>query len=244
MTSQEHAQVEPTSIQVLGIDPAPKKAAAIWSDSGVERRPPHELRDFLEYQLASSPGVLVAWDSPLTFDPARGFSDRPIDKAVRSWVKHRVKEGQIEKGAVSVRPFSGCPHWALSCYVLGLPFGPKPKGLQVASSKFQRPVPGTGLVIETHPAVALAMQWVEMGVAEPLPTYKGSKSLKGSANRIAERLGFPAEAGEDDDTLDAFVAWRLARDFVNGRAVFVGEPQQGGYLLQEGPSAAEILGQL
>ena len=195
MTSQEHAQVEPTSIQVLGIDPAPKKAAAIWSDSGVEKRPPHELRDFLEYQLASSPGVLVAWDSPLTFDPARGFSDRPIDKAVRSWVKHRVKEGQIEKGAVSVRPFSGCPHWALSCYVLGLPFGPKPKGLQVASSKFQRPVPGNGFC-HRNPSSGCTRDAVGRdGGRRAVADVQGQQVSEGKCEPHRREIGLPSGSG-------------------------------------------------
>ena len=47
--------------------------------------------------------------SPLTFDPAEGFSDRSFDRAARAWVAKNTLEGCIQRGAVSVRPFSRLP---------------------------------------------------------------------------------------------------------------------------------------
>ncbi len=224
---------------VLGIDPAPKKKAAIWSEVGLRRVPPRELRTFLTDLLTGSRGVIVVWDSPLAFDPSYGFSDRCIDRAARSWMIVNVRAGLIEAGAVAVRPFSGCPHWVFSCHVLGLPFGEKINGLSLYSSKAWKPKAGNGFVIEVHPAVALAALWIDMQIETPFPRYKGSGAQQTPA-LIAATLGFPSEAGENDDALDAFVAYHLGTQLLAGEASLVGDPCRGGYLLPRTSGAEEI----
>lgn len=187
--------------------------------------------------------VLIAWDAPLTFDPVHGFSDRPVDRAARSWVAQKVKEERIEPTAVSVLPFAGCSHWAISCHVLGFPFGLRPGGLEIAPAIYKPPLQGRGFVVEVHPAVALAALWLDKGCREAFPRYKGGKAFKSKPRSIAERLGFTdlLEKGDpSDDTLDAYMAWWLADRFTHGEAVLVGEPASGGYLLPTGATADEL----
>jgi len=228
--------------RVLGIDPAPKKPAAIWSEDGLSRVPPAELREYLEEQLSRSSGLLVVWDSPLAFDPSEGFSDRAFDRAARAWVSAKVREGLIEPKAVSVLPFSGCPHWALSCQVLGLPFGEGIAGLAAYSRADQGPEPGKGVVVEIHPAVALAACWIDRRIGEPFPRYKGRGAGRQAPARIAAKLGLPEEAGQDDDALDAFMAYRLGSHLLTGEAVVFGDDLGGGYLLPADGCATEIDG--
>ena len=226
--------------RVLGIDPAPKKPAAIWSDEGLRRVPPIALRGNLEAQLTRSPGLLVVWDSPLAFDPSEGFSDRAFDRAARAWVSAKVREGLIEPKAVSVLPFSSCPHWALSCQVLGLPFGEGIGGLAAYSRESAKPDPRKGFVVEIHPAVALAAIWIDRRIGQPFPRYKGDKAERDAPARIAAALEFPEEAGQDDDALDAFMAYRLGTQLLTGEAAVFGDDLGGGYLLPHGGCAAEI----
>lgn len=231
-------KAENDTVEVLGIDPAPSKQTVVWLDSGPPRRMgPGDLRGFLEGRLASSARLLVTWDSPLAFDSALSFSDRPVDRAVRRWVRQQLGDRRIEAKAVSVRPFSGCPHWTVSCHVLGLPFGSRLGNLQPCNGAFALPSAGEGMVVETHPAVALAMWWIDLGLTEPFPRYKGFKGNADVCASIASTLGFPKAAGIDDDVLDAYVGWRLGVDFVQGKAVLLGTAQAGNYLVPDGPSA-------
>ena len=236
-------QVQNPRPLVLGIDPAPAKPAAIWSRTGLTKLRPAELRSFLEGQVRGLRSVIVVWDSPLSFDPGVGFSDRSIDRAARAWVSAKVSEGLIEAKAVSVVPFSGCPHWVLSCHVLGLPFGQEIEGLSLhaATESEEMPAPGRSFVVEVHPAVALAALWIDRRIDAPFPRYKGSAARDVPAV-VASQLGFPEQAGEDDDALDAFIAYRLGTQVISGEARVVGDPAAGGYLLPAGGCATEIGG--
>src|SRR4029077_6701947 len=82
------------------------------------------------------PSLLICWDSPLSFDPSFGLSDRPVEKVLRAAVCQWVSEGLIAKKAVSVQEFSGCSHWVVSCDALGLPFSrPHRKPLTLAPAR-------------------------------------------------------------------------------------------------------------
>ena len=103
--------------QVLGIDPAPSKITWICTDElSFIKKDPSEVASYLKQALETNPNTLITWDAPLSFDPEHSFSDRPIDKAVRKAI---AAHPRVSKGAVSVLPFSGCPHWAISCHILG-----------------------------------------------------------------------------------------------------------------------------
>jgi hypothetical protein len=86
--------------------------------------------------------------------------------------------------------------------------------------------------------VALAALWIDRKIDALFPRYKGSAHRDGP-EVIATRLGFPEAAGEDDDSLDAFIAYRLGTQVLSGKACFVGNPA-GGYLLPTGRCATEI----
>lgn len=209
----------------VGIDPAPKKLAGVWLNGELFRIRPSALRSFLEKLASSSINLFIAWDAPLSFD--RGdFCDRRADKVARAWVKGHVGAGHFAPKAIGIRPFSGLSHWTVSCLTLGLPFGDKLSGLRLADRKAT--LDGGLLVIEVHPAVALGLLWLDKEVPEQMPRYKQSPE---ACRRICSALGFPPEAGADDDALDAFVGHRLAEQFLTGEAEWFGSPEQGGYVL-------------
>lgn len=216
---------------VIGIDPAPSKAAiACMNGSEFVRVAAAELPAWVANILVEHEKVLIAWDAPLSFDPTNGYSDRPVDREVRAWVK--AQGNMISSNTVSVLPFAGCPHWAISCAALGMPFGAKPGGLQLAAT----PDDGDKLVVEVHPAVSLARWWVAHVEDEPMPKYKGvSKPEMATAiDRIRTRLAhleIPVGAAMDDDHLDAWVGWKMGEGFLNGDAEWIGTPEAGGYVV-------------
>lgn len=224
------ASTSAREVEILGIDPAPSKKTVVWWQGAAQSLSSAEVREFVEDRLKAS-AVLIAWDAPLTFDPAHGFSDRPVDREARRWIKRKVQQNRVEPGAVSVLPFTGCSHWAISCHVLGRPFGSPPDGLEVAPATYLPPTPGCGFVVEVHPAVALAILWLEKYAHKPFPRYKGGRQFANQCERIAQNLGFPEKAGTCDDALDAYMAWWLADRFTRGEAFFFGESHSGGYLL-------------
>jgi len=59
----------------------------------------------------------------------------------------------------------------------------------------------------------------------PLERYK---SNRGAAAIIAKALGFPDEAGTDDDHLDAYVAFILGKMLLRSEARWVGSAKTGG----------------
>lgn len=218
---------------VVGIDPAPSKPAVVCRGStDFESVCARELPAYVASLLGKLGRVFIAWDAPLSFAPENGFSDRPVDRETRAWVKSQVKAGRIEGGAVSVLPFSGCPHWAITCAALGMLFGTPPVGLQLAGESLD----GAALVVEVHPAVSLAYWWVAERVDRPMPKYKGVRKREAADARAAIRAALasvriPATALVDDDHLDAWVAWRMAHDFLEGRAMWSGTPRTGGYVV-------------
>ena len=151
-------------------------------------------------------------------------------------MKTQVTENHLAKGAVSVLPFAGCPHWAITCATLGLPFVSEsaPRTWKLVERPDEITSPS---VIEVHPAVALALMWVERNVPTPMPRYKGDPD---ACAAIATALELPAEAGEDDDMLDAFIAYQLAVAFREDRASWLGHPAHGGYVVMRSRLADEL----
>jgi hypothetical protein len=234
-------------IEILGIDPAPSKETTLWTRGRCHRLKPGEVRPEIEKRLSEGQALLIGWDAPLSFDPAQEFYNRPIDKAVHRWINERKGEGRIEPKAVSALPFAGCPHWAITCHTLGFPYGTPPEGLELSPSTFTGPAPGHALVLETHPAVALALLWIEKGISDAFPRYKsGGAVTRANCQKIAEKLGFgPCQNADgteswDDDALDAYVGWEMVRRFIRGEAILAGDPKKGGYLLPRCAESASI----
>jgi hypothetical protein len=49
--------------------------------------------------------------------------------------------------------------------------------------------------------------------------------------RRRSHLEIPDTAGRDDDHLDAWVAWKMADQFLRGKADWLGSPAAGGYVV-------------
>ncbi len=224
-------------MKLVGVDPAPKKDATIWTDTGLARVAALEMPAFVRALVEEHAEIVVAWDAPLSFDPSISMSDRAVDRVVRRWSKRLQAEGRIEAKAVSVLTFSGCPHWAITCATLGVPFGTPPTGLRVGASVAD----GPKLAVEVHPAVAMAMRWQDLQLDRPFPKYKRAPS---ACAEIAAAMCFPEAAGHDDDALDAYAGYWLAGALVGGEARLLGDRVAGGYLVPVGPTCDALLADL
>lgn len=225
---------------LIGVDPAPSKDTLVVTGSSAStaewvQLAAHDLKGSLANTVKGK-RTLVAWDAPISFDPALSYSDRPIDKAIRAVVAQQVKAGRLNKGAVAALPFSGCSHWAITCDVLGMPYGAGDYTIVKDATELANTHRS---VIEVHPAVTVALWWLADRTGA-MPRYKPGGKLKRAevkANReslvpmLVDRTGLDPSFFDTDDMMDASVAWAMARDFALGDAVWVGDPARGGYVL-------------
>lgn len=176
----------------LGIDPAPGKGLVVFDPAASEgghfqRVDPRGARSWLAKERSSGP-VLVGWDAPLVAAFDQTYTERPIERLLKD------RFGP----AVSVRGFSGCPHWTISLDVLGRPL---PASVHLEHDprlplRFPNDhAMGEG-VVETHPAVALALLWPE---DDDLPVYKPKADVsaavaRANVKRIEDYLKVCAEA--------------------------------------------------
>jgi hypothetical protein len=238
----------------VGIDPAPKKGAAIvrmmvkgnaivpyWDGkTDPQVNIGHvQLRCLLE-NWKNDPSVLIAWDAPLTGpakpdcrrsggpDSGSAFTMRRIEEALRS--RHPPK-------GISVQPYSGCSHWAITRNLFGLPrVGPydcqwKDLHYQLLGTETTSKRPR---IVEVHPAVAIWF-WLSQS-SDHLLTQKDAdcllkekdglkyKSNQKKRRKVVESLikvwkqipvlcdvDIPLDAFvQSDDLLDAFIAAVLA----------------------------------
>jgi hypothetical protein len=233
---------ENLTVTVVGVDPASSNGLTIWDGKEPSHVPAKGAAEWVASLTAKRQTTLICWDSPLSFDPKFGLSDRPVEKVLRAAVQKWVSEGLIAEKAVSVLPFSGCSHWVISCDAVGLPFSRACRtGFPLAPAKENVQTGGVWL-LEAHPAVALAIWWLEgEGRSIPLPAYKKNKS---ACHLIAETLQFRELTSCDslnDDILDAYVAYRLGRMFITRESIWIGDSQSGGFVL---PTSAEAKWQL
>jgi len=221
-----------SSWYIVGADPAPAKDTVICHGNGrFDSLPPRSLRSWLYELLETHENVLIAWDAPLGFE-SDDFYDRKIDKAARKWLSSRVEKGKIEEKAVNAKQFAGLPHWAISCHAVGHPFGAAPGRLRLTDR-----IDNGHCLVEVHPAVALAIWWTDRKIKHPLKRYKNNKK---ETAIIARTLGFPGEAGTDDDHLDAYVAFKLGEMLLQDKARWVGSAIFGGYVLPDCPETDSL----
>jgi len=221
--------------RVIGIDPAPTKPTVLYDGNIFSSVKPPKIREYIVDVAQKSTSVLIAWDAPLSFANTN-FYDRPVDKAVRAWIKAKITGRRVSAKAINARCFAGLPHWAISCFTLGLPFGQPLCGLALLPS-----IPTEGQIglfaIEVHPAVAMGAKWISRQFRDPFPCYKKNPT---ACAKIARRLGFPRDAGKNDDNLDAYVAYWLGQLFLSGEASWLGDPATGGYVLPDCSASNEL----
>ncbi len=156
---------ERPKLEIIGIDPASSKGLVIWNGNSATRVSAREAPTWIKQLCERHRNLLICWDSPLSFDPAISLSDRPVEKVLRAQVKTWIDDGLIEQEprnkAVSVQPFSGCSHWVIACEALGQPFATSGSTVIPLARSSKSASSGGAWLIEAHPAVAMAVWWIE-----------------------------------------------------------------------------------
>ncbi len=238
-------------LSIHGCDVAPAKGADIFD--GRELRH-YSVNELVDYAAERPPSCLLSWDSPLTgpSDPdGRPLLDgdltqRPIEQFFSQKGRYKAPKG------ISVRPYSGCPHWTISQRLLGLPrIGPYscltnqlPFRPLFEQADLEHAVEGCGpFVVEVHPAVALWLWcrethtkgWIYKG-KQCLANVEALWNVVGQLVPCARGLPKPG----NDDQLDALVAWLLADRWVaRDGVVLLGNSKVGSFLLPKNPELEE-----
>ena len=227
-------------MQLIGVDPAPAKKSVVFDGERFSQFEADELKEYLE---SFGSDTLISWDAPLGDDFSQSLSYKPIERVLNS--KSSYIDGKKPPRGISTLPFSGCPHWSISQYVLGYPIinkdiidSSKLKFHQVFSKKdISKTKPN---VIEAHPAFAMWVWLRDRVDFEDNWRYKGDKKAKEKFEVLKEAL-FELEFVKryadiksmivDDDHLDSFLAYLLLDRFLVDEARIYGDRKMGVMLL-------------
>jgi hypothetical protein len=225
-------------MKIIGIDPAPKKETTLYDrSSGWWEVEASALPDKLR-QLRDSGPNLLCWDAPLTIGKGqRGcYYERDIETFFRNHKNFTTPKG------ISVRPFAGCPHWAITHASLGLPYTGK-WATELADLPYS--FIGTGdrpsgaenhFVVEVHPAVALWL-WCRAEIPNGPWRYKKRKVdrlrlWEVFSNIMPQRL--PEKAPKNDDQIDSFIACLLGELWMEKQGVILlGSSDSGSFLVPD-----------
>jgi len=227
-------------MRIVAIDPAPKKRSTVF-DGEFRELSSGEIAPVLR-ELAGAPPVLLCWDSPLTGPGDPGVAGRrPSDfsqRAIESFFS-RESTGFKTPAGISVRPYSGCPHWAISRSVLGLP-RVGPWDADEADLPFwlltdgPPPAHEGAYVVEVHPAVAAWLWCKEDRSAGCSWDYKRDAGVQQEMWEIIRPLGnLPTGiAPANDDQFDALVAFILGTRWISrdGSVELIGSRLAGAML--------------
>lgn len=250
-------------MQVISVDPAPVKDAVVF-DGSFSRVPALDLPDWCA-EAAAWDDVLLCWDAPLTgpSDSRRSsnFSQRTVDR----FFGRRSTGFKVPTG-ISVRPYCGCPHWAITRACVGLPrvgrFDTPWSELPFQLVEDAGRVRERGRwIAETHPAVAIWL-WCRGDPSES-PTLSGDETAwiyKGrapsrtvaelwrqlvsiwsrSSVRAVVETTAALEVPENDDELDAVVGWVLGTLLIESEdeVIVLGDRNAGSFLLPNVPGLA------
>lgn len=232
-------------MKVIGIDPAPTKGLSVF-DGSYRHIPLRESRAFIE-EICHESNVLLCWDSPLTGPPlsainggeasGSAFSKRPIEKFFS-----QIKTGFKTPPGISVLGYSGCPHWALSRSLIGLPrtgpYDSEALPFFLTTSQATRPTRGR-VVVEVHPALALWLWCSDRGHSGPWDYKKDAKlrdnlwAMLMGIPHFSESLGSSCLTPGSDDEMDAQIAFVLGRLWLTepSRVTLLGDEEHGTFLL-------------
>lgn len=234
-------------MRVCGIDPAPKKGLSVF-DGQDHHIPLREARSYIS-SLETASDLLICWDAPLTGPPCvvveggeadgSAFSQRPIESFFS-----RAETGFKTPQGISVRGYSGCPHWALSRSLIGLPktgpFDATTVPFQLISEDAQNNIRGPH-VVEVHPALALWLWCRPSCDTNSVWIYKKDASVLGyfwdqllHISAFAKVLPSASLAApSSDDEIDARIAYVLGCLWLDDpqSVILLGDKDHGTFLL-------------
>ena len=217
-------------IKIIGIDPAPTKKNVIFDGNSFKSFNYDELKKYLE-ELKNEK-VLICWDAPLSFSTQKiCHNDTPFSKRVIEKFFSQNKGLKTPKG-ISIMGYSTCPHWIISQYMFGLP--------KVSKNKINDDLPFklvfdktqiSKSITEVHPAVAIWLWTNDLNDWE----YKKNKETFNNIVKILVNKKIIEDKLKinDDDHLDAYIAWKLGYDWVNNnnQVDVLGNEDTGSFLL-------------
>lgn len=223
-----------TNVKVIGIDPAPSKKSTIFDGERFHEMHHIELKGFLSKLMEEKEKVLICWDAPLSFNTN---NTNLYTRAIESYFQ---KHESLPKG-ISVRGFAGCPHWAISQYLLGYPkIDESERGFN-SNFKLVSDVKNIEKsVTEVHPALAIWVWLKDRIDVENIDwqykrnnrTFTPIKQLLQSSLKIDQKI---CEQIKNDDHLDAYVAWKLGKSWVEPdnttKVEVLGNSETGTFLL-------------
>jgi len=235
-------------MKVVSIDPAPRKGLTVFDGSDFHV-PVSEASSFLEGLIQES-DVLLCWDAPLTGPSSKAvhgrgsarvsdFTQRPIESFFS-----RKKTGFRTPKGISVRGYAGCPHWAMSRSLLGLPrvgpFDAPESSLPFSPVYSDEPRPTSGAwIVEIHPAVA-AWLWCRDSWIHDTWDYKKDLLARETIwNRLSSWMEDPLDVPDNDDQLDARIGFVLGSLWASGsdKVRVLGSLEFGTFLL---PSTSRL----
>jgi hypothetical protein len=233
---------------VIAVDPAPSKPSTVF-DGKFHSLPAKELIEFLQFDQ-SHETILICWDAPLTgpADPdapgnaAGDFSRRAIEEFFSRGVT-----GYKTPPGISVRHYSGCPHWAISRAVVGLPrcgpWGAANSHLPFSLITSDSPPERCGkFIVEVHPAVAAWLWSKSNRLSDAAWDYKKKPVVLDEMWEVIR----PNMAGvardkvpQNDDEFDVLVAYSLGVRWLeeSGTVFLLGDRSTGSFLL---PASVEL----
>lgn len=230
-------------IFVIGIDPAPSKKSTVFDGKEFHSFSHTKLKDYLDI-LGAKNNVLICWDAPLS------FSLDNITEKTSPFFKRKIEyffsqeRGYKTPPGISVLGYAGCPHWAITQYLLGYPkisgfekdFNPPFKLI------FNKEEKVSNSIIEVHPAVAIWL-WLKDDIKLNNWSYKKKKneSIRNTLIKVLKDKNIIPQNLEikSDDELDAYIAWKLGIEWINnkGEVEILGNNETGSFLL---PNKVEV----
>ena len=221
-------------MRLFGIDPAPAKNSLLFDGEEFFSFNSKELKEFLNQNVNKN--TLISWDAPLGDNFEESLSYKPIEKILNT--KANYKNEQKPPRGISTLPFSQCPHWSISQYLLGYPIinndivdYKKLKYHLVQNNTLSTTKPN---LFETHPAYSI---W--LFTKDRLDEFEYKKSKKIFAQIVdtlfekeeIKKYNFIKSKIINDDYLDSFIAFINLELFLEKKAFVYGNSRQGAMLL-------------